>query len=64
MITITIKTDNAAFADDNYAGEVARILSRLSHDVLTRGIRLADHKLRDSNGNTVGVVKVSGPDRW
>jgi len=52
MFSLTIATDNAAFADDP-AGEVARILEDVSR-------RLLDHDVttgacRDSNGNTVGT---------
>lgn len=50
MFKLTIKTDNAAFADDPEA-ELARILADVAE-------RVADGemsgKLRDANGNTVG----------
>ncbi len=59
-ITITIATDNAAF-EDYPAGEVSRILAELARTVRDREIRDLDAmKLRDSNGNTVGAVKVTG----
>jgi hypothetical protein len=52
MFTLSIETDNAAFADDPKA-EIARIL-RETADKLETG-RYVD-KLRDGNGNTVGNV--------
>ncbi len=53
-ITITLSTDNAAFAEDGGA-EVARILRGLADDV--ENVACDDfegQRLRDSNGNTVG----------
>lgn len=64
MITIAIKTDNAAFGDARTfqrAGEVARILRGLA-DRLDAGDRLPEN-LRDVNGNHVGNVVVTGKDR-
>lgn len=53
-IVITIETDNAAF-DDDEATEVRQILSTIS-----KGEILSDmESLRDSNGNTVGSLKVT-----
>jgi hypothetical protein len=61
-ITITIRTDNAAFDEENGGVEleVSRILQKLARD-LADGIRNASigpMKLRDVNGNTVGDVRV------
>ena len=65
MITIKIKTDNAAFGDD--AGpECARILRKLA-DTLEhyrgpldpRDWNNSGARLRDYNGNTVGAVTVT-----
>lgn len=61
MITITIKTDNAAFDDKLRAYEVARILRDVARR-LTAGERLPEN-LRDGNGNHVGNVIVTGKDR-
>lgn len=62
MITITIKTDNAAFQDGNRKQEVARILATLSD--LFRDFRIPNgHYVRDVNGNIVGAVKMTGTDR-
>lgn len=66
MITITIKTDNAAFQTDSgdqylCRQEVARILRTLA-DRLTAGERLPEN-LRDVNGNHVGNVIATGKDR-
>lgn len=51
--TITIETENDAFADQP-ATEVARILQDLAK-VFHRG-GLPGERLRDSNGNTCGTV--------
>lgn len=60
-ITITIETDNDAFTDPDAGVEVARILSEVAERaILTDGnlIELRDLRLRDINGNTVGMVYV------
>ena len=62
MITITIKTDNAAFGDGNRATEVALILRRMS-DQLTESAAFRFCKVYDSNGNAVGTVTLTGKDR-
>lgn len=55
-ITITINTDNAAFADDK-RGEVLRILA----DWIANGQRgILAAKLYDRNGNSVGRVTLKG----
>ena len=59
MIMITIKTDNAAFQDGNRATEIASILHRMAEQV-TRNATISP---RDSNGNTVGKVTLTGKDR-
>ena len=60
-ITITINTGNAAF--ENKDAELARIVGKvadmLSHGNIASGVREAK-PLRDSNGNTVGSVRVAG----
>jgi hypothetical protein len=53
MITIKIKTSNAAFQDGNKRTEVARILRDLASK-LESG--LSPHKLYDINGNHVGSI--------
>lgn len=55
MITITIKTDNAAFEGNDKAPEVARILRNLA-DAIERNDRVADYTLRDDFGNRCGTV--------
>ena len=59
MITITIKTDNAAFQDGMHSAEVAGILRRLADQVDRR----MDLFVRDTNGNKVGAVTLTGEDR-
>lgn len=59
MITITIKTDNAAFADGNRAAEVARIL-RVIADRIEGG---ETPTVYDYNGNKVGAITLTGKDR-
>jgi len=63
MITITIKTDNAAFSEDDgeptgaaRQAEIARILRELAEHYENGGV-YAGHRLRDVNGNTVGSVE-------
>lgn len=57
--TLTIECDNAAFADDERAMEVARILREVADecDAYDIGARI---KLRDLNGNTVGRACFEG----
>jgi len=53
MITITIKTDNAAFQESSREWEIARILEELARkyrDGFQPSLTL------DINGNTVGTV--------
>jgi hypothetical protein len=63
MITIKIRTDNAAFSDGNGGAEVARILralaSRLEAVEDRYALRPLTDDLRDINGNTVGSVKIT-----
>jgi hypothetical protein len=59
MITITIKTDNAAFQDNRHA-EVARILRDLANR-LDRGFTF--DRVQDVNGNAVGSVTLTGQAR-
>ena len=55
--TVTITTDNAAFADDDLGPELARILRRLA-DTLASCSRadIDAYNLRDINGNRVGAA--------
>ena len=53
-MTITIKTTNAAF-EDNETFEIARILRHLA-DRAESGFTLSGQLVRDCNGNSVGVV--------
>ena len=61
MIIITIKTENAAFADDEKAVEVSRILRELAA-AIARNDRCAEYVLRDINGNKVGSVSETSDD--
>jgi hypothetical protein len=54
-VTITIKTENAAFAED-CGYEVGRILNELASKYM-HGDPIPS-SLRDVNGNTVGKVEV------
>ena len=62
MITITIKTDNAAFGDSDYGPEVSRILAKLAREYRDYD-RPQFAKVYDSNGNAVGKVTLTGKDR-
>lgn len=53
MFVLTIRTDNAAFADDP-SGECARILREAVRNLDSVGFDAEPVKLRDVNGNTVG----------
>jgi len=55
-ITITIKTENAAFVGDPEM-EISRILMVLSRK-MEEGRFFPDDGLRDTNGNRVGTVEV------
>ena len=62
-LTIKIRMDNAAFEPP--APEVASILRDLAHKLDNHGARpmtsaMDPLRIRDSNGNTVGELKVSG----
>ena len=54
-ILIEFDTDNAAFDDDNEAGESARILREMAGKIEMYG--LGNSNIRDINGNTVGVLR-------
>jgi hypothetical protein len=56
-VVITINTDNAAF-DDDFSQEMEYVLSQ-APKVITQS---DGGKLRDSNGNTVGEIKVTMED--
>lgn len=62
MITITIRTENAAFQDGNRAYEVARILRHLADRI---GVDLPPQSpaLHDINGNKVGEIRLTGKDK-
>jgi hypothetical protein len=58
-VTIRIKCDNAAFADDMRGSEVARILQGLANDCADRDLLPGEViNLRDVNGNSVGKMEV------
>jgi len=65
MITITIKTDNAAFDDgDNGRTEVARILRGLADKCEGEKAQTClPAGVYDANGNKVGDVRLTGKDR-
>lgn len=52
MLTIQIKTGNAAF-DESPELEIARILKELANQI---ALGNEPTKLRDINGNTIGIV--------
>ena len=60
MLTLRIRTDNAAFDGDARAPELARIL-RIAATAIERGTRGAP--LHDSNGNHVGRFDLTGKAR-
>lgn len=61
-VTITIETDNAAF-EDSPRHETARVLRALAHELDGGEPGVLEsfdgQKLRDVNGNCVGVVGVT-----
>jgi DNA-directed RNA polymerase specialized sigma54-like protein len=54
-ITITIKTENAAFQDGNLSHELARILQKIVSDLENNGF--FQQSYNDINGNKVCEVK-------
>ncbi len=52
-VQITINTDNAAF-DNRASFEVCNILFDIADHIKENGFE--SHKIKDSNGNTVGQV--------
>lgn len=61
MITITINTENDAFGQTNEetAEEIAKILDKASTKFRTDSSTPYNNPtLQDSNGNTVGAIKV------
>ena len=56
-VTITIETENAAFADDNAETEIICILHRLNERISKHGVECCP--LFDHNGNRVGNVSVA-----
>lgn len=63
MITITIRTENAAFQSSDYGPEIARLLHQVADAYEVDGGPYRFARLFDSNGNTVGEVKLTGKDR-
>lgn len=63
-VIIEIECDNDAFGNSSRskAAEVARILSALESKMLSNSSEMFsedyDQKLRDQNGNTVGIFRV------
>ncbi len=55
MVTITIKTGNAAFEGDNMNYEIARILRNLAEKIENDNM---PSKLMDINGNKVGTIEI------
>ena len=55
-IEITIRTENAAFQDDNLSFELARILKRMLFDLEECGFFRQSYN--DINGNKVCEVKI------
>lgn len=61
--TISVSMDNAAFED---AQELPRILKDLAERLEQRGsFESGDSEsVRDSNGNNVGMLKITGGGQW
>ena len=56
MLTVTIRTDGAAFEDDPY-GEAARLLREIAND--TEQGANGTWTVRDANGNATGTVSLT-----
>lgn len=56
MIKIVIKTDNAAFEDENYGVEAARILREMAAVLENGGHGNGTVNFRDINGNNVATL--------
>lgn len=61
-LVITIDTDNAAFHGTGAGREVARILRDVADAAERKGANDPTGFLRDSNGNTCGVVAIHDPE--
>jgi hypothetical protein len=59
-VKIEFSCDNAAFDDEYFAVEVANVLMRCQRKLLgmRAGIDYGSRPLFDSNGNTIGSVKL------
>lgn len=57
-VTITFNTDNAAFEDD-WFDEMDRVMACATQLLENNGAEPFERKLRDTNGNTIGTVKVT-----
>lgn len=63
-ILIEMNTDNAAFADDNWSYETARVMRKLVDDIELANdcMELDGKRLHDINGNHIGTVKIEAQD--
>jgi len=60
-ITIDIKTNNAAFKDnENEVYEIIKRVANSAKDHFVARNAVETGNLRDSNGNTVGKYKITG----
>lgn len=60
-ITIRINTDNAAFDGRGLFAELRRCLARAERAIQSSSrlkVQRAEHKILDTNGNTVGEVTI------
>ncbi len=57
-LIISIDLENEAFQDSLANLEIANILQQLCHDY-QNGVAM-ERNIRDSNGNTVGYIKLEG----
>jgi hypothetical protein len=60
MITITIRTENAAFDGFSYHAEIARALRDLADRIATT--HKSGSKVLDGNGNEAGRIVTTGKD--
>lgn len=59
-IVINVDTGNAAFADD-YEGEMTQLIEQIQKQSRAFGVKsLKGKTFRDTNGNTVASVNVTG----
>jgi hypothetical protein len=61
MFTLTFKTDNSAFDDENSNTPSLTEVARVLHSVATRisALGKTEERIQDANGNTIGHFQLT-----